>query len=78
VRHAQLLAGKVAFYQPSELIFCFGSALILAALAVFLDTDQNPLDCAAAGSTLVYLKLISQAVEETRFHENLTICRLKR
>jgi len=39
---------------------------------MFLDADQNPLDCAAAGSTLVYLELIGQAVEEARFHEGLT------
>ena len=45
---------------------------------MFLDADQNPLDCAVVGSTLVYFELIGQAVEETRFHESWTICRWKK
>ena len=60
------------------LIFCIRNALILAALIVFFDTDQNPLDCTAARSRLIHHKLIGQAVEETRFHESWTICRWKK
>ena len=30
---------------------------------------QNPLDCAAADNTLVYLELIGQAVEKPRVHK---------
>jgi hypothetical protein len=33
-----------------------------------LNTDQNAMDRTTAGSTLVFLELIGQAVEETRFH----------
>jgi hypothetical protein len=51
---------------------------MLTTLTVFFDTNQNPLDCTAAGSTLVCLELIGQAVEEARFHENLTMYRWKR
>jgi hypothetical protein len=51
---------------------------MLVSLAMFLHTHQNPLDGTAAGRTLVRFELISQAVEEARFHESLIIRGWKR
>jgi hypothetical protein len=65
-----LLAGEVGFDEPAKLIFSIGRALVLAGLAVFFHTDQNPLDGAAARGSLISHQLTGQAVEEVRFHES--------
>ena len=65
-----LLAGQVGFDEPAKLIFSIGRALILAGLAVFFHTDQNPLDGTAACGSLISPQLIGQAVEEVRFHKS--------
>ena len=75
---AYLFTGEVTLYQSSKLILCISGAAILAALAVFLHPHQNPLDGAAAGGSLIRLELSSQAVEEGRFHESLTLCSAKK
>ena len=43
--------------SPRNSFSASGATPILAALAVFLDADQNPLDCTAAGSTLADFEL---------------------
>jgi hypothetical protein len=72
-----LLAGWVASTSLRNSL-SFGSAPIFATLGVLIDTDQNPLDRTAAGSTFVCLELTGQIVEEARFQKSLTMYRQER
>ena len=56
-RHSELLAIFFAFNSLSEISFRFGQAWILAALVVFLNNVQNPLNGTTESSVLANFEL---------------------
>ena len=56
-RHSELLAIFFAFNSLSEISFRFGQAWILAALVIFLNNVQNPLNGTTESSVLANFEL---------------------
>jgi hypothetical protein len=58
-----------------EVGFRFNLVLIFAAFKIVLHNGENPLNCAAASSTLVGSKFTSQAIQEIGAHTKIIAAR---